>query len=303
MIINEQNKALIEDVAFSCVRFKGEELPFYVQDVCSLSPYLRAQNFMGSNVEEPYWHSSRMEGAVGMKIHRSLLLYEGDTSMTAVVLSIEDVQGTEVGSLEMLQVNPADDWIIVFKERININIVPANYKVVVKIVTPMTSEIIATTLMQSIVPSDYSKYIMFNFIDVANIPQFPFYLLSEAQKERGVSVMIRGGIQIGNSKLNVNQKSFRDQRYNPHHLNPVTYKTATLTIGGSEGVPEWVGEAINDVLCCGTIFMNGRKIVRSGDSIPEPKVIAKDYPLVNFSMEIEYIETNPNVFDVYTEQL
>ena len=110
-----------------------------------------------------------------------------------------------------------------------------------------------------------------------------------------------GGIQTGATKCTVEREVFRDQRYIPKQLSANVVKTATLTIGGARGVPENVGEIINNILCCDTIYLNGKRIARSGDSVPEPVTIAKGYPYVNFSVDIEYINTNPD--DVSTLNL
>lgn len=154
------------------------------------------------------------------------------------------------------------------------------------------STVYSRTVVRQVKPLDTDKMLYFTFFNSRGTAAgFPFDKFNASSR---LDLCFEGGIQTGARKFAVEQETFRDQRYVPRLLNAKAKKTCTLTIGGSKGVPEYVGEQINNILCCDKIYVNGLKIARLGDSVPEPTVIAKGYPLVNFTVDVEIIPTAPN---------
>jgi hypothetical protein len=297
MIILEENKKFTADVPFSSVVFNPSELPFYALNLRTPQKVFHPQ--IGLNL--PYWYTSRLTNTFAFKIAKSLIPVGG-----LVTIDVLDTYGEVYYSTDALTLWEDSVWRIC-----NVMNCPTPVKgcftLVLNVVADPFSEPVKTQIayvnMEAVQPSAFNQYTFFNYMDSGDALGFPFSNLSTDHKQNGLSFHVRGGVQIGGTKHVIDQEFFRDQRYVPHTLSPDTRKTAVLTIGGSEGVPEYVGDTLNAIFCCDTIFMNGRRIARLGDSVPEATPIAKGYPYVNFSVEIEYIETNPNVFDVYTNQL
>ena len=91
--------------------------------------------------------------------------------------------------------------------------------------------------------------------------------------------------------FDVENETFRDQRYTLTQLSALPYSKQTLTVGGGYGVPYWVAEKINLILSMTDISINGIPYVRSEGAAPELTQLHNDYPLFVYKIELERKKT------------
>lgn len=80
---------------------------------------------------------------------------------------------------------------------------------------------------------------------------------------------IQGGFKPSGISLAVDNEQFANQRQEIVELYSIPYTTRNLTIGGTEGVPYYIAEMINRVLCLSFVRIGGELYVREGNSVPE----------------------------------
>lgn len=80
---------------------------------------------------------------------------------------------------------------------------------------------------------------------------------------------IQGGFKPSGISLAVDNEQFVNQRQEIVELYSIPYTTRNLTIGGTEGVPYYIAEMINRVLCLSFVRIGGELYVREGNSVPE----------------------------------
>ncbi len=101
--------------------------------------------------------------------------------------------------------------------------------------------------------------------------------------------------------FDVEDETFRDQRYTLTQLSALPYSKQTLTIGGGYGVPYWVAEKINLILSMTDVTINGIPFVRSEGASPELTQLHNDYPMFVYKIELERKETgyglDANIFE------
>lgn len=113
--------------------------------------------------------------------------------------------------------------------------------------------------------------------------------------EKKFQFRVEGGIYQANAKQNVDNETFRDQLSSLHQLSAFPYEVNVLTIGNSNGVPQWVGNKINYIFSLSSVYVNNKETVRSEGSIPELVQLQPYYPLYVFNMDIEQKDANIQV--------
>ncbi len=87
--------------------------------------------------------------------------------------------------------------------------------------------------------------------------------------------------------FDVDNETFRDQRYTLTQLSALPYSKRTLTVGGGFGVPYWVAEKLNLLLSATDVSIDGASYVRSEGAAPELTQIHSDYPMFIYKIEVE----------------
>jgi hypothetical protein len=62
---------------------------------------------------------------------------------------------------------------------------------------------------------------------------------------------------------------------------------SVLTIGTKRGVPQWVGNRINNIFKLSDILVNDVETVRNEGSTPDIVQVGSDYPLYVFKLNVE----------------
>jgi hypothetical protein len=78
-----------------------------------------------------------------------------------------------------------------------------------------------------------------------------------------------GGFKPSGVSIEVDNEQFVNQKQEIVELYSIPYTTNTLYIGGCEGVPYYVAEHINKILCLSDVRIGGELYVREGNSKPE----------------------------------
>lgn len=290
MILLPTNRTKITDVPFTSVILNGYEIPFFATpqayvDAVMFKTLANAPHYISTHKSRVWFKTSlNTAGIEGLIIN---------ITTGQVVLGME-------AAYVLTQVIKGVTWkygYFEFDNTTSFGSISNTYEL--RILD--YSEVITKSPIRQICIGDLEKTLFFNFWNFnGNVAGFPFISANNAIDATGLTFNVEGGVQIGSVKHGLEQSTFRDQRFTPNVLSAKPRQTMVLTIGGSKGVPEYVGEQLNNILCCDTVFMNGRRIARSGDSVPEPTPIARNHPFVNFSVEVEIIKTEINVFDVAT---
>lgn len=298
MIPNKYNSIVFGDLPFSIARLSNYDIPYFANQVPygQIIPYVSAS--ISGSQSVPLWFNTSNKATVLFKMSMAgaeptCKIYD-EITLASVTVGLTNFKTVVSSGLTWKYYYGIIDLVGFGSEYVN-----STYELrIIK-----DSNIIAKCPLRPFCIDDVEKTLNFNFWNFnGNVAGFPFKDFSTNDKESlgygGLTYMIEGGINVGNNKNAIDQTSFRDQRFNSRVLSANPRKLATLTIGGSKGVPEYVGEEINNILCCDTVFVNGMQVTRSGDSVPEPSVIAKGYPFVNFTVDVEIIKTEPHVYNV-----
>lgn len=80
---------------------------------------------------------------------------------------------------------------------------------------------------------------------------------------------VKGGFKPDAIELKVDNEQFVNQKQEIVELYALPYKTLGFTFGGSNGVPYYIAEFLNKILCLSHVSINGELYVREGDSVPE----------------------------------
>ena len=288
MIVNNYYKTRIADIGFTSIPLCEDAHPYFADK--AKEPYVMLSH---NDIDKVYWRNYGQIYWVFLKVR---------TGTGALTLQVYDATKQEAlfttGMYGIDVINPDAGWNMMAGELV----IQAPYNNL-ELRLYVGSSLVAFTPLAVHPNIRWNECLTFDYFNVkADMFGFPFgSIRGQTGMPGGFTFTAFGGIQIGATKCAVEREAFRDQRYTPKQLSANVVKTATLTVGSARGVPENVGEIINNILCCDTIYLNGKRIARSGDSVPEPVTIAKGYPYVNFSVDIEYINTNPD--DVSTLNL
>lgn len=288
MIPNEANSQFISDVPFTCINFNGFEVPYYSEEAVYQDVFFK-QDILNT----PYWFGNKSM-YIFLKIKTSFYLNN-------LFLRISSTNGVNMyRDVDLTTIKVVGAWTYVYA------IIPqiisdhngTHYNVSIESHSDNDSRMIAP--LRKILQSSFDKYLVLNFWNYSgDVLDFSFDTFNTLEPNNlGLNYVVEGGVDTGATKQVVYNETFRDQRYTAHTLTAHTGKTAVLTIGGNKGVPEYVAEYINNILCCDTIYLNGKRIVRSGDNVPEVKQIVKGYPFVTVSVEIEYVATEIDDFSI-----
>jgi len=80
---------------------------------------------------------------------------------------------------------------------------------------------------------------------------------------------VKGGFKPSGVTLGVDNEQFVNQRQEIVELYSIPYTTKTLTIGDNNGVPYYIAEFINKILCLSDVRIDGERYVREGNAVPE----------------------------------
>lgn len=80
---------------------------------------------------------------------------------------------------------------------------------------------------------------------------------------------VAGGFKPSGVSIEIDNEQFVNQKQEIVELYSIPYITKTFSIGDSNGVPYYVAELINKILCLSDVRINGESYVREGNSKPE----------------------------------
>ena len=80
---------------------------------------------------------------------------------------------------------------------------------------------------------------------------------------------VNGGFKPSGVTLGVDNEQFVNQKQEIVELYSIPYTTKTLTIGDNNGVPYYIAEFINKILCLSDVRIDGERYVREGNAVPE----------------------------------
>lgn len=79
---------------------------------------------------------------------------------------------------------------------------------------------------------------------------------------------------------------YKNQRYDNVQLSSLPYNVEKLTIGASEGIPNFIADIINRALSCSNFYVDGVRYVKNEGTKFERNGIDKYYPLAAWSIEL-----------------
>lgn len=80
---------------------------------------------------------------------------------------------------------------------------------------------------------------------------------------------VPGGFKPSGVSIEIDNEQFVNQKQEIVELYAIPYITKTFSIGDNSGVPYYVAELVNKVLCLSDVRINGESYVREGNSKPE----------------------------------
>jgi len=98
---------------------------------------------------------------------------------------------------------------------------------------------------------------------------------------------VEGGIYPGDKTQTVDNETFRDQRFISFQTSAESYEVSILIAGTKAGVPQWVGNRINNIFKLSDVLVDGIETKRNEASVPELVQLGTYYPLYVFKLNIE----------------
>lgn len=80
---------------------------------------------------------------------------------------------------------------------------------------------------------------------------------------------VTGGFRPDGVGLKVDNEQFSNQKQEIIEMYSMPYKTFDFVFGDNNGVPYYIAEFINKILCLSYVKIDGKQYVREGDSVPE----------------------------------
>lgn len=114
-----------------------------------------------------------------------------------------------------------------------------------------------------------------NNFDTIFIPEQPFFtrIMAEFRPEDDI--------------FGIDDSDFRDQDYSLHQMSARPTTVRKLSIGGENGVPNFIGNKVNRIFACSHVLLDGEKYLRVDGAQVERIVTGEDYPKYGFKLQVE----------------
>lgn len=294
MIPNKSNKTLVAEVPYSSINVQGYDIPYYTVPQC----YCDA--FIGSDYDDskfPFFLTGTTER---FPIFIKVLTTFQSTAPYLRVTSVKS--GSTVYGVSMQSMgtyNGFSYWYEYIDEvPYHTEVTDLYYEINIYPSSSSTSPLF-TSWAKQVIPSTVDKYIYFAYNNYEGGRKNGFDW-SDWASTSGFRYMVVGGVKPAGHTFDIQQTTFRNQRYDPSILSANSRDIWTITVGDGRGVPEYVGTYINRILACDTVYINGRKVVRSGDVVPQPIEVGGSSPFVNYTFDVEIIPTEPTSYSPNT---
>lgn len=98
---------------------------------------------------------------------------------------------------------------------------------------------------------------------------------------------VEAGFKAAGYAPKVDNEQYRNQRKEIVELYALPYDSWTLTVGSASGVPYWMVQLLNRVLCLSDVQMDGKGFVRSESAVPELTETLEGSQLFQATMALE----------------
>lgn len=134
--------------------------------------------------------------------------------------------------------------------------------------------------------------------------EYDTIFFNEDGTQKVFNFRVEGGFYPGDKTQSVENEIFRDQRFDPYQISAESYEVSVLTIGTKKGVPQWVGNKINNIFKLSDILVDGVETTRNESSVPELVSVSSYYPLYVFKINVEQpdedrIYTSDNIYRIF----
>lgn len=127
---------------------------------------------------------------------------------------------------------------------------------------------------------------LIEYYDTQNITAFSTYFnLGGIQTK--FSFRVPAGFKSNSYSENISSETFRNQNQEIQHLYSFPYRSKTLIIGDGMGIPSWMAKLINYVFCLSNVYVDGERLSRSDDSVPERQESMEGYPFHIYNLTVE----------------
>lgn len=106
---------------------------------------------------------------------------------------------------------------------------------------------------------------------------------------------VPAGMKASGYAAQIDNEDFRNQRQEVVQLFDAAFSRHTLTLGHAAGVPYYYGGLLNRLLSCDSVEAGGRRIRRSGNSVPQLAETFDGSASFHITQEIEIVKTNINI--------
>ena len=121
----------------------------------------------------------------------------------------------------------------------------------------------------------------------SNINAFNSYFVHENNITHKFTLRIPCGFKTSGYSPNVSTQTFRNQNQEIKLLYAYPYTQKNLVVGGSEGIPTWIGNLINYIFCLDNVYIDGERYVRSEDSNINREESMTNYPFNVYTISVE----------------
>lgn len=146
----------------------------------------------------------------------------------------------------------------------------------------------AKTLIEIV--DDCQNLKLIEYYDKQNITPFNTYFNSNGLDILRFYLRLPVGYKSTSYTEQIESETFRNQNQELKMLYAYPYRQKSLIIGCGLGVPTWVGRLLNYIFCLSNVSIEGERVVRSGDAVPERQDGLTDYPLHIYNMTVESYE-------------
>ncbi|NDV46263.1 hypothetical protein D0T49_04310 [Paludibacter sp. 221] len=113
-------------------------------------------------------------------------------------------------------------------------------------------------------------------------------------------IRFKGGFLYRENEYKTEDESFRDQNYAAHLMSSFSYFSKTLTIGDSNGVPDWAGWKLASIFSRTDVRVDSVSVKKSEGAEIEKIDIGEYYPMRIFKIPIELDNLHEQAIEIPT---
>lgn len=200
---------------------------------------------------------------------------------SGVKIKFRDFRTGIVSDVNLIELDRKDGFTIYYFEYENLDF--GRYQVFAT--NYWYNDTISSCIFDVLPPEELENTVLFKYQHFRN--EYDVIFTNDEDDYFSFDFRVEGGFLYAEMQSNVENNTFRDQRYNIYQLSANPYKVKPLTIGTAKGVPQWVADKVNFIFSLSDILIGDDVYTRSEGSTPELVSLGSLYPLYVIKIDVE----------------